>query len=310
MARILVTGASGLLGANFVLHAVDLGHEVIAISRARAVTAEGVETAHADLSAPGEARRLVEAIRPNWVVHCAALTDLDRCECEPELALNLNSEMAEMVAHASRSVGARLVHVSTDAVFDGRRGDYTEADNPSPINVYGRTKLAGERAVMEADPGALIVRTNFFGWSAHAGQGLAEWFLTEMGEGRECPGFADVSFSPLLVNQLCDLLLRMLQLGFYGLYHLPGADCVTKHDFGVRLARAFGFDPSLILKASVKRARLAAPRGERLCLRADRMVEALGETPPSLDAGLSRFREMHDSDYVTRLRAAARSQSS
>lgn len=310
MARILVTGASGLLGANLVLHAVDQGHRVIAVSRTRLVTAAGVESALVDLSQPGQARSVMQSFRPNWVVHCAGLTDVDRCECEPELAFKLNAEMAELVAHASRATGARQVHLSTDAVFDGRQGDYDEGATPAPINVYGRSKLSAEQAVIEADPGALIVRTNFFGWNARAAHGLAEWFLGELQDGRPCAGFEDVWFSPLLVNDLCGILLRLVDAGLSGIYHVPGADCVTKYDFGVRLANAFELDSSLITRASVKGARLAAPRGERLCLSSRRLTADLGLSPPGLDRGMAGLKDLRDGTYVARLRDLIRRQTS
>jgi dTDP-4-dehydrorhamnose reductase len=310
VARVLVTGASGLLGTNFVLHAADAGHRAIAASLGHPVDIEGVESVQADLSLAGEARRVMESYRPEWVVHCAALTDLDRCQSEPKLAFKLNAEMAEMVAHAARSIGARLVHISTDSVFDGARGGYTEADSPAPVNVYGRSKLAGERAVSEADPDALIIRTNFFGLNAHPAHGLAEWFLNEMEGERECPGFTDVWFSPLLVNDLCDMLLGMLEDGVSGLFHVPGAECVSKFDFGVRLARAFGFDPALVSPTSIDTARLLAPRGKRLCLRAERLITDYGHTPPGLDRGLAGLQRLRDSGYLARLRDIARSQPS
>lgn len=306
----LVTGASGLLGTNFVLHAVDAGHRVIAASLVQPVEIEGVESVQADLSAAGEARRVIEACRPEWLVHCAALTDLDRCQEEPDFAFKLNAEMAGMVAHASRSIGARLVHISTDSIFDGGRGGYTEADNPAPVNVYGRSKLAGERAVSEADPGALIIRTNFFGWSPRPGHGLAEWFLNQLQGGGECPGFTDVWFSPLLANDLCDILLGMLEAGSSGLFHIPGAECVSKYDFGVRLAKAFELDPGLVVPTSIGKAGMLAPRGRRLCLRAERLITDYGHSPPGLDRGLAGLKSLRDSGYLARLRDIARSQPS
>jgi dTDP-4-dehydrorhamnose reductase len=308
--RVLVTGASGLLGTNLVLHAADAGHRVVAASLRRPVEIEGVESVQTDLSLAGESRRVMENYRPNWVVHCAALTDLDRCQGELEAAFRLNAEMAEKVAHAARSIGAQLAHISTDSVFDGRHGGYTEADTPAPLNVYGKSKLAGERAVSEADPEALIIRTNFFGWSVRPGHGLAEWFLNELEGGRECPGFTDVWFSPLLANDLCDILLDMLESGASGLLHIPGAECVSKYDFGVRLAEAFGFDPALVTPVSIGAARLIAPRGERLCLRAERLTADFGRRPPGLDRGLAGLKTLRESAYLARLRNIARSQPS
>jgi dTDP-4-dehydrorhamnose reductase len=106
-----------------------------------------------------------------------AATDIEACERDPALAHRLNTEMAQGVARAAAETGARLLHLSTDAVFDGADGSYREDQLPAPLNVYGKTKLAGEAAVSEAHPGALVVRTNFFGWNAKPKVNLAEWFL-------------------------------------------------------------------------------------------------------------------------------------
>ena len=307
MARILVTGASGLLGANLVLEAADAGHQVIAASHIHPVASGEVETCVADLIRPGEAQRLLEASWPEWVIHCAALTDLDLCETNPSLAYRLNTEMAGAVARACQVVGARLLHISTDAVFDGRRGGYVEEDVPAPVNVYGKSKLAGEEEVTRADPAALIVRTNFFGWSAQATRGLAEWFLSGLEDGRERPGFTDVWVTPILVNDLSRLLLKMLEAGLSGVYHVPGADCVSKYAFGARLARAFGLDPMLVTRASVEGGQLAARRGRQLCLQAIRLLRAIEIDLPGLDDGLTRLRDLRRTGFLDRLRGLVRS---
>ena len=308
MARILVTGASGLLGANLVLEAADAGHHVIAASHLHPVASGGVEACLGDLSRPGEAERLLETFRPEWVIHCAALTDLDLCETNPSLADRLNTEMAAAVARACRAVGARLVYISTDAVFDGRRGGYVEDDVPAPVNVYGKSKLAGEEEVARTDSEALIVRTNIFGWNPRANRGLAEWFLSGLEDGRQKPGFTDVWVTPILVNDLSRLLLRMLGAGLFGVYHVPGADCVSKYAFGERLARAFDLDPTLVTQASVEDAQLAAPRGRQLCLQAARLLAETDIDLPGLDHGLSRLRELRRTGFLDRLRGLVRSQ--
>ncbi len=99
-----------------------------------------------DLLAAGAVERLLDQTQPDWVIHCAALANLEDCEADPALAEQLNTELpAKLAAHVARG-GARLLHVSTDAVFDGQKGDYTEQDAPNPLSVYARTKLEGERA--------------------------------------------------------------------------------------------------------------------------------------------------------------------
>lgn len=289
MAKLLITGVSGLLGGNMALTAAR-EHEVIGVVHRHRVDLPGVDVVQADLAQPGATEALIEAQRPGWVVHCAGATQLDRCEREPAWAHALNVDMARQVAEASAAAGARLAHLSTDSVFDGEKGGYDEADEPRAINAYAESKLAGERAVAAAHPGALIVRTNFFGWNVRAKVNLAEWFLANLERGEACKGFTDVSFSPLYVDDLAGLILSLLKRGARGVFHLPGRDCVSKHAFGVRLAEAFELEASLILPASVDEMDFTARRAKRTCLNGGKSESFLGRPLPALEAGLRAFR--------------------
>ncbi len=188
--RILITGASGLLGLNTALEAAENWRlpgwsrpGIIAQVNNRPLKPTFFETIQADLLAPGAVRSLLDRTRPDWVIHCAALADIDACERDPQQARELNSEVPQILAmHVARS-GARLLHVSTDAVFDGRRGDYKETDRPNPLSVYARTKLEGELAVASANPDAIIARVNLFGWSISGKRSLAEFFFNNLSLG-------------------------------------------------------------------------------------------------------------------------------
>ncbi|HJW89564.1 MAG TPA: SDR family oxidoreductase, partial [Anaerolineales bacterium] len=232
-----------------------------------------------------------------WVIHCAALAIVDACEAEPDLAAELNTELPRRLAEHVARGGARLVHLSTDAVFDGQRGGYTEIDQPNPLSVYARTKLAGEQAVAAADPSAIIARVNLFGWSLSGKRSLAEWFFNNLAVGGQMFGFTDVYFCPMLVNDLSHLLLKMLALGLSGLYHVVSSECLSKYEFGVLLAQRFGFDPGLITPASVEQAGLKAARSPYLTLRNDRLVADLGHRPPSLSTGIDRFYTLYQQGY-------------
>jgi dTDP-4-dehydrorhamnose reductase len=291
MARVLITGASGLLGANLVL-AARLEDDVTAVYHRHPIRRQGVRCLDADLSQPGVAGALMADIRPDWVVHCAAATDVDACEREPQWAERLNRDMAGWVADATSKAGARLVHISTDAVFDGVRASHDEDETPSPVNVYGRTKLEGEMAVLAAHPKAAVVRTNLFGWNAQPKAGLAEWFLHRLERGLTCPGFTDVTFSPILATDLGAWLWRLLEAGLEGVWHMGGQTCLSKFDFGVRLAKALDHDPTRVVEARVMDAGLSASRPLHLCLQSDRIQQALGGKLPAIDEGIDRLVEM------------------
>ncbi|HKZ55549.1 MAG TPA: SDR family oxidoreductase [Anaerolineales bacterium] len=298
---ILVTGASGLLGANLVLSAKGMQH-VVAACNSHPLRSDGFKVAQADLRQPGVIQRVIASSEADWVIHCAALTDVDRCEAEPELAYRLNRDLAGWAAEGAAASGARLVHISTDAVFDGERGGYREGDPARPINVYGHSKLEGERAVLDACPGALIVRTNIFGWNAQPKQSLAEWFLGKLEGGQRCSGFSDVYVTPILVNDLADLLLRLLETGKEGLLHVVGKDCVSKLEFGLRIADVFGLESGLLEPADADSVGLRARRPRRLCLDGTEAEAALGHPLPGLDDAIRRFHILRTNGYRDRLR--------
>jgi dTDP-4-dehydrorhamnose reductase len=304
LARLLVTGASGLLGANLVLEARGR-HAVTAVCHAHPIALDGVEVVTADLAWPAAADELLQATRPEWIVHCAAAADVDRCEQEPEWAARLNRQAAAAVARAAARIGGRLIHISTDAVFDGERGGYQEIDEPHPISVYGRTKLEGERAVLDAHPSAAVLRVNFYGWHPAGRRGLAEWFLDRLESGQATPGFVDAWISPLLVNDLAERILQIAARPLAGVYHVAGGACVSKYEFGRRLARAFDLDEELVQPAQVAAAGLIGPRPRNLCLDGSRLAAEAGLPGPGLEESLDRFRRLRESGYVASLKALA-----
>jgi dTDP-4-dehydrorhamnose reductase len=295
--RILVTGASGLLGLNLALEAARLGHTVYGAVNRNALRSQAFTVVECDLLAPGAVERLIDETRPDWVIHCAALALVDACEAQPELARELNSEVPAKLAQYVARGGARLVHLSTDAVFDGSRGDYTEEDAPHPLGVYSRTKLESERRVAAADPGAIIARVNLFGWSLRGDRSLSEFFYYNLSAGRPVQGFTDVYFCPLLANHLALVLLQMLAKGLSGLYHVVSPECLSKYEFGLRLARKFGLDEGLIAPVSVAEGGLKAVRSPNLTLRIDKLTRDLGAPPPGISAGLDELYRLYREGY-------------
>ena len=304
MTRVLVTGASGLLGANLMLEWAER-HEVIGVTHAVPLVHPRIDIRQEDLARPGAAQRLFKEVRPQAVVHCAAATDVEACERDPELAHRLNAEMAGLVAQAAAETGARLLHVSTDAVFDGEGGPYREEDHPAPVNEYGKSKLAGEAAARAVNSEALVVRTNFFGWNATPKTNLAEWFLDRLRSGQVARGFTDVFCSPVLVNDLAGLFEALLATDVRGLLHLPGRECLSKFDFGRRLALAFGLREELVQPSDLAESGFGAPRPRRTCLDGTIVRGVLGSDLPSVDLGVRRLESLARTGYLLRLKRMA-----
>ena len=298
----LVTGASGLLGSNLVLAAAERGLPLVACHGRRAVRLPGAANVPLDLLDEAATRRLLESVRPATIVHCAAAADVDWCESHPDAAHRINADASRRLALIASELDARLVHISTDSVFDGRRGNYDESDEPSPVNVYGRTKLAAETLVAACAPSSLVIRTNFFGWSPMGRRGLAEWILSRLESGLPVPAFFDVRFSPLHATDLADFVLDMIAAGLHGLYHVAASNSCTKYEFAVELAQTFDRDRAAIERASVQEAGLRAERPRDTSLQTGRVVRDLGRPMPLVASGIERLRAQRDLGYRDRLR--------
>jgi len=304
MPRLLITGASGLLGANLVLAAHE-DHEVIAVYHRHPIELEGVQSVSVDLCQPGRAKKLFDHYQPDWVVHCAADTSIDELESKPERAFRMNRDMAGNVAEAAHEIEAKMVHISTDAVFDGREGPYREGDPTEPVNVYGKSKLAGEHAVLAVCPEALIIRTNIFGWNVQPKTSLAEWFINNLRQEIPCKGFTDVYFNPLLVNYLWVIINSLLKSDLRGVFHVGSDQCISKYEFGVRLAESFDLDKELISAIEIETGSLRAPRPKNTCLDCSKTRKVVNVGLLDLESNIGFFHELEQSGYVEEIRKMA-----
>ena len=300
--KLLLTGASGLLGINLAMEAMR-EHEVIGVDRGKLKSAPFpvIKTNFYDRHAFDPA---LDAHQPDWVINCAALANLEECEKHPDQARILNVNLPRELAGACAKRNIKFLHLSTDAVFDGTKdGAYTEDDKPNPLGAYSQTKLEGERAVQEANPNAIIARVNFYGWSLTNRRSLGEFFVNNLSEGRNVNGFTDVIFCPMWVNHLAQTLVEMLERDLHGLYHVVGAQAMNKYQFGVEVARRFGLRESLISPQSVESSSLTAKRSHNLWLSVHKLSTELGHEIPNFSTGLDGFYTQFQQGYPQKIRS-------
>jgi dTDP-4-dehydrorhamnose reductase len=256
-------------------------YETISVSRypGRQVSDSSVAVDLADRSA---AHSVVETVRPDIIIHCAALADVDACENDYASAYAIHADATAYLAEALGTCG-RFIYMSTDSVFDGRRGMYREDDKPNPLNNYARTKLEGERAVSSRLKNHLIVRANMIGHRPAGGGSLAEWVVGNLRSGTPICMFTDVLFSPLDMTTLAALIMRLVGSDVTGCIHLGSRDGVSKYDLGCRLAERMGLDTSLITPVSVSSANFRAPRPLDTTLNVSKAQRILGAFPAVYD---------------------------
>ena len=300
--KLLLTGASGLLGINLAMEAMH-EHEVIGVDRGRLQSAP-FPVFKTNFFNSHAFEPLLDSTQPDSVINCVALANLDECEKHPDQAKILNVDLPRELASACAKRNTKFIHLSTDAVFDGtKEGAYTEDDEPNPQGVYSQTKLDSEQAVQDANPQAIIARVNFFGWSLSGYRSLGEFFVNNLSKGNNVNGFTDVIFCPMWVNHLAQTLIAMLEKDMHGLYHVVGEQPMNKYQFGVEVARRFGLRESLIAPQSVERSSLSAKRSHNLWLSIHKLSTDLGRSIPEFSTGLDGFYTQFQQGYPQKIRS-------
>ncbi len=288
--RLLITGGSGLLALNWACAMRDT-HEVVLVTHTRNVHLAGTSARPLSLDSAAALTRELEKLRPHVIVHTAGITSVDECEREPERARYVYADLSRNVAEAAVHIGAKLIHISTDHLFTGTRSFYTEDDTPDPVNAYGRAKLLAEQVVATTDPEALIVRTNFFGWGHRYRQSFSDWVYYRLTAGEKISMFDDVFITPILADAVATTAHQLLDAGECGIWNIAGEERVSKFDFGVQLANAFGLPSALVQRVKISTSELSAKRPRDMSLSNRQSRECLGPSVGSLAAQFAILRE-------------------
>jgi dTDP-4-dehydrorhamnose reductase len=287
MTTFLITGASGFLGVYLVESCQKRG-VVHGLSRASHEMPRLSRLHTADITDQRSTLLAVEKTRPEIIIHAAALTDIDICESSPDKAWATNLMGTFNVACAAEKIGARLVYVSTDSVFDGSAGNYSENDLPRPINTYSASKAAGEAVVRTIAKDFVVVRTNFFGRNRN-GVGFFNWLVQQIRGAREIPGFYDVIFSPLEVRNLSEAIAELASNPYIGTLHLGSRTPISKYEFACTVAKMMGRDPAkLVKRVSVDEAGLVARRPKNTSLDSSRALGLLQTKLQDVNNGIRK----------------------
>lgn len=291
--KVLITGSNGLLGDKLIARAATR-HQVTGISAAPCMNAgRGPFAFHqVDIRDRDAVMRVMHQVRPDVVLHTAAMTNVDGCERDPEAAWAVNAMGSMHLADACAQTGARLVLLSTDYVFDGAHGPYHEDDRPRAISAYGRSKLAAEQATSAACEDYAIARTSvLYGWTPQARANFVTWLVGELRAGREVRVVTDQTSSATLVDNLADMVLALGESDTQGIFHTCGGDWMSRYDMALRIVRLFQLDGGLIIPVETAELRQPAPRPKHSGMVAERIAEATGVRPLTTDEGLAAFKQ-------------------
>lgn len=297
---VFITGGSGLLAVNWAaeLRRDRLVH--LALHR-RIITLAGAEAIRVALEPVAEVTAVLASLEPELVVHAAGLTSVERCQAEPELAHHVNVVLAGNVARAAGEAGIPLVHISTDHLFDGSVVLAGESEPPRPLNVYGETKARAEDVVLASHPGALVVRTNFYGWGTTYRASFSDLVLKTLRRGERVTLFTDVHYNPIHVEAQRRAVFDLVSTGVSGIVHVVGDERLSKYEFGVRLAEHFGLDPNLISAGRIADREGLVRRPGEMSLSNERARSLLGRSLGDIDAHLALLAQQERSGLALEL---------
>ena len=201
-----------------------------------------------DLGSVAGLCQIIRALRINLVIHSAAITNVEFCEKNPDIAHKVNVVYSENVAQACAECGVKMVHISTDHIFSGEKSYVSEEEIVVPVNVYGATKAEAELRVTLRNAEALIVRTNFFGWGTSYRKSFSDWIINSLRSQSTTNLFDDVYFTPIYTYDLINAIKNILMLNYSGVINIVSRERISKYDFGIRICNVFHLNQNLIKK--------------------------------------------------------------
>ncbi len=267
----------------------------------RQVRLDGALTAQINLDSIDDLMQQMEIIQPQYVVHAAGLTSVEKCEANPILARELNVILAINIAKVCAILKIPLVHISTDHLFSGNEAFAVENCPASPINIYGITKAEAELRVLEKNPEALIIRTNFFGWGTHYRQSFSDFIIRALRAEKKIELFDDVFYTPILAETLAQATHDLMALSAKGVFNIVGSQRLSKFDFGLQLAREFDLDGSLIKATQITRQSLLVRRPLDMSLSNKKAVGFLGRDFGTINDHLSRLHQQEKNGMAMEL---------
>lgn len=248
--KILITGANGLLGQKTTeLFRHETPHEVILTDlHENAFESRGFDYFPMDITKKDEVKDAVKKYLPDIVINTAAYTNVDGCETERELSWKVNVDAVKNFIIASRINSTKIIHISTDYVFDGKAGNYSETSKPGPLSYYGKSKLASENALITSGIDFTIVRTMIiYGTGKNLRPNFAVWLINMLSEKNQVRIVDDQFGMPTMVDDLGWALVKIVDLNKSGLYHVCGSEYCSRYEFAVKLAEVFRLNENLIM---------------------------------------------------------------
>lgn len=287
--KIFITGANGLLGQAITsVFSRETDYDLILSSvEDKAYLDYGYRYEVLDITKKEDVKAMIGIYSPDVIINCAAYTNVDKCETERELSWKINVDGVKNIIIAARRSDCRIVHYSTDYIFDGRNGPYSEESVPNPISFYGREKLASENALVTSDVRFAIIRTLvLYGIGNNVKQNFALWMIDNLRKGSPINIVTDQISNVTIIDDLAYGTMKIVERNLTGVYNIAGSDILSRYDFAMKMCDVFKFNKELIRPITTDMLHQAAPRPMKSGLTTYKMESELNFKPMDSLEGL------------------------
>lgn len=287
MTRLLIIG-SGLLGNNLAKIAVNEFTASITYNE-HPLDIESCKSYYLNIANRVDVTTLIQKLNPDYIIHTAALTNVDHCERDKRLAWKINVEGTKHIAETARKIDAKLIYISTDYVFDGNKGMYKEDDPTNAVDYYGETKLEGENVAKNLRD-CIIVRPSVLYGENPAKLNFVSWVINELKKGNRINIVKDQFNTPTLADNLAELILELIEKEENGIFHASGSERINRYDFALRIAEIFDLDKGLITPITSDQLNWIAKRPMDSSLDTSKISRI--KKPLNIEEGLIRMRDL------------------
>jgi len=286
--RVLITGSNGLLGQKLVkIFSPDHQTTGIDLQIESSIQEENFTYQTLSILQVEKLKELFSSFKPEVVINTAAYTDVDGCEENKELAWSANVDGVKILVDLCKKIKVKLVHLSTDYIFDGKKGPYSEEDKPNPVGYYGLTKLESEKSIQQANIDCLIVRTNvLYGKGENLRPNFVLWLIQKLSNKEKVGIVTDQYNNPTLVDNLASAIKEAIEKNISGILNIAGSEYLSRYDFAMKVAKKFGFDQNLISPAKTSELKQKAPRPREGGLKIDKAKKLLKTELLDIEKGL------------------------
>lgn len=284
--KILITGAGGFLGQKL-FSTLSKEYDVYGADR------KGREPFYkVDLTEKETLDKIIKELRPDVIINSAGITDVDYCEENPEEVKKISQRCIKNLIETGLKNKCKFVHISTDYVFDGKKGDYEEDDRTNPINVYGKIKLEEEKAITSSKSDYIISRVAvLYGYnSPEDKQTFVNWVINKLKNGQEIKVINDQFTTPTLIDDIAGAIKNLIRLDKTGTYHVAGSECISRYDFAIKIADTFNLKKGLIRSITSEEIKWKAKRPMKSCLNTDKLKK-LNIKMSNINEGLNKMKK-------------------